>query len=100
VIGGEDPGTIGGGVIEKHFALTPGETSWSSAPRPLLAVHGAATDEVAGILIIAGGSRRQGAWSVVAWTGVTQRFDPRDAPASPGPSPSPSMSPSPSSTPS
>lgn len=99
VIGGEDPGTIGGGVISRHFTLAPGATEWSTGPRPLLAVHGAASDEVAGILIIAGGSRRQGAWSVLAWTGVTQRFDPRDVSAQPSPSPTTSPRPSPTTSP-
>lgn len=93
VIGGEDPGTIGGNVIDRHYVLDPVSGTWSRGPTALLAVHGAAVDEVAGLLVIAGGARRQGALSVLAWTGVTQRFDPREAPRAPAPSPSPSPSP-------
>jgi hypothetical protein len=50
---------------------------------------------VGGLLVIAGGSRRQGALSVLAWTGVTQRFDPRQAPVvqNPGPTPNPTPAP-------
>lgn len=81
VVGGEDPGTIGGEVIDRHFMLDLVSGTWSTGPESLLAVHGAASDEVAGILLIAGGARRQGALSVLAWTGVTQRFNPREAPA-------------------
>jgi hypothetical protein len=97
VVGGEDPGTIGGGVVDAHYILDPQTNTWSSGPKALLAVHGAAYDQVAGILLISGGARRQGAFSPIAWTGVTQRFEPQGvaAPtptttASPSPSPSPS----------
>ena len=81
VIGGENPKTFGGGVIDRHFVLDIASGTWSEGPKALLAVHGPAYGEVAGVLLIAGGSRRQGTFSVLAWTGVTQRFDPREAPA-------------------
>src|SRR5437867_4331702 len=81
VIGGEDPGTIGGHVVDRHFVLDLTTNSWIAGPRALLAVHGPAFGEVAGELIIAGGARRQGTYSTLAWTGVTQKFDPRDAQA-------------------
>lgn len=100
VVGGEDPGTIGGHVIDRHFVLDPATGTWSRGPSALLAVHGAAVDEVAGLLVIAGGARRQGVLSIVAWTGVTQRFNPREAPASQEPAPTPSPSPSPTPSPS
>jgi Kelch motif protein len=100
VVGGEDPGTIGGGLVDRHYVLDPQTNTWLAGPRALLPVHGAASDQVAGILLISGGSRRQGAWSPLAWTGVTQRFEPQaGAPTSPTPTPSPSgTAPSPTPT--
>ena len=95
VIGGEDPGTLGGGVNDVHFALDPDTGVWSTGPKARLAVHGAASDQVAGILLIAGGSRRHGAWSVLAWTGATFRFVPGVIAS---PTPSPTASPSPAAT--
>lgn len=101
VVGGEDPGTLGGGVVDIHFVLDLSTNTWSAGPEPLLPVHGAASDEVAGVMLVAGGARRQGAFSVLSWTGVTQRFDPRQAPIIPSPTPtSPSPAPSPTPTPS
>lgn len=93
VVGGEDPGTIGGGVIDRHFVLDLVANTWSEGSKPRLAVHGAASDEVAGLLLIVGGARRQGAFSVLAWTGVTQRFNPQEAGATPGATPTPTPSP-------
>lgn len=89
VVGGEDPGMIGGKVIDRHYVLDPNSGTWSTGPLAILAVHGAAADEVAGFLVIVGGARRQGALSILAWTGVTQRFNPREAPVSPTPTPMP-----------
>lgn len=109
VVGGEDPSTIGGRVIDRHLVLDPETNTWSTGPQALLPVHGAASDQVAGILLIVGGSRRPGAFSTVAWTGVTQRFEPASAAPTPTPTSSPtptptptgtSLSPSPSATPS
>jgi N-acetylneuraminic acid mutarotase len=93
VVGGEDPGTIGGTVIDRHYVFDPATGTWSRGPTALLAVHGAGVDEVAGLLVVAGGARRQGALSVLAWTGVTQRFNPAEAPATRTPAPTPSPSP-------
>lgn len=87
VVGGEDPGTLGGNVIDRHYVLDPNTGRWSTGPLAILAVHGAAVDEIAGLLVIAGGARRQGALSILAWTGVAQRFDPREAPLAPTPTP-------------
>jgi len=84
VIGGEDPRTFGGGVLDRHEVLDLASDRWTDGTKPLLAVHGAAYGEIAGVLVIAGGSRRQGTFSVLAWTGVTQEFNPRQAPAAPG----------------
>lgn len=95
VVGGEDPGTFGGHVIDRHYVLDPATGTWSRGPTALLAVHGAAVDEVAGFLVIAGGARRQGALSTLAWTGVTQRFNAREAPPGSSPSPNPTPSPTP-----
>jgi len=96
VVGGEDPSTFGGGVVDRHYILDIASGTWGVGPKALLPVHGAASDEVAGVLVIAGGARRQGTLSVLAWTGLTQRFNPREAPETPFPSRSPSPSPSPS----
>ncbi|MGH2727233.1 MAG: Kelch repeat-containing protein [Actinomycetota bacterium] len=104
VVGGEDPGTFGGRVIDRHFVLDLETNTWSNGPRPQLAVHGAASDQVAGILLIVGGSRRQGTFSTLAWTGVATRFEPEVAAPIPTTSPTPtptgtSPSPTPSTTP-
>jgi N-acetylneuraminic acid mutarotase len=102
VVGGEDPGTIGGGVIDRHFVLDPETNTWGTGPKAPLAVHGAASDQVFGVLVICGGSRRQGSWSTLAWTGVTQRFEPAAAGATPTSRPSATPTPtatSPTSTP-
>ena len=80
VVGGEDPATFGGGVIDRHDVLDIPSGEWLAGPKALLAVHGAASDEIAGVMLIVGGARRQGTYSVLAWTGITQRFDPREAP--------------------
>ncbi|HJR18282.1 MAG TPA: kelch repeat-containing protein [Actinomycetota bacterium] len=101
VVGGEDPGTLGGEVFDTHFVLDPATGTWGSGPKASLAVHGAASDQVAGILLIVGGARRHGAWSTLAWTGVSQRFDAFSAGA-PSPSPTPTAtgtSPTPTPTP-
>lgn len=101
VVGGEEPGSFGGGVVDRHFVLDLPTFRWANGPKPLLAVHGAASDEIAGVLLIAGGARRQGTLSVLAWTGVTQSFNPREAPATvfPGATPTATPSPTPSPTP-
>ena len=100
VVGGEDPGTIGGGVVDRHFILDIPSGRWANGPKALLPVHGAASDEIAGVMLVAGGARRQGALSVLAWTGVTQSFNPREAPQTrfPTATPSPTQSPTPSPT--
>lgn len=102
VVGGEDPGTFGGRVIDRHFVLDPEAGTWTTGPKPQLAVHGAGADQVAGILLIVGGSRRQGAFSTLAWTGVATRFEPvaaaPTATPSPTPSPTPTATPTPTST--
>ena len=90
VVGGEDPGTFGGGVVDRHYVLDIASGRWGTGPKALLAVHGAASDEIAGLLLIAGGSRRQGTLSVLAWTGVLQSFNPREAPVGSQPSRTPS----------
>ena len=87
VVGGEDSRTFGGGVIDRHYVLDIASGTWSTGPKALLAVHGAAYGEIAGVLLIAGGSRRQGTFSVLAWTGVTQEFNPRLVPGSTGTNP-------------
>jgi len=76
VVGGERPRLFGGKVIDRHFVLARKSTRWREAAKPILAVHGAGAGVIDGQLVIAGGARRQGALSVLAWTGVTQAYEP------------------------
>lgn len=89
VVGGEDPAVIGGTVIDEHLVLRPGGSDWTNAALPIIATHGSASAVLRGSMIIAGGSRRQGALSVLGWTGVFQLYEPNAQPLSPSPSPSP-----------
>jgi N-acetylneuraminic acid mutarotase len=75
VLGGEDPQTIGGGVITEHYVLARGARAWVEAPLPIMPVHGASSATIFGKLYVAGGAARQGAFSPLAWRGVLQRFD-------------------------
>ncbi|HEX9696249.1 MAG TPA: kelch repeat-containing protein [Actinomycetota bacterium] len=95
VVGGEDPKMIGGRVYELHLAFDPIGAVWLEGPKPLLAVHGAAYADVTGKLVIIGGSRRQGTFSIFGWTGLVQVFDPQEIGGDPSPSPTPNPSPSP-----
>ncbi len=74
VVGGEHPTVIGGGVLDRHVRLVPGEDRWADAPRPVVAVHGSPGGVLRGRLHVAGGARRQGMLSVLGWTGVLQVF--------------------------
>lgn len=74
VVGGEDPATFGGEVFDRHYVLNLKSGQWRTAPPPILAVHGAASAVLRGTLVVAGGSRRQGALSVLGWTGLAQAF--------------------------
>jgi N-acetylneuraminic acid mutarotase len=76
VVGGEDPATRGGHVIREHYVIARGERSWRSADELLLPVHGAGFAVISGRLLVAGGASRQGLFSTVSWTSVTQRFRP------------------------
>lgn len=73
VVGGEDPATFGGGVIDRHLVLND---AWTEVHVPVVSPHGAASGVIGDGLVISGGALRQGALSVLAWTAVTQRFDP------------------------
>lgn len=70
VVGGED----GGDVVEAAWYFDG--SSWQSLPDPPLAVHGPAVGVLDGQMLIAGGSSRRGALSVLAWTGAVQALDP------------------------
>jgi hypothetical protein len=81
VVGGEDPDLLGGRVHDRHVVLAPGAEAWEPAPEPLLPVHGAGYGVLPDgpgteALVIAGGSRRQGVLSVLAWTALTQEHRP------------------------
>lgn len=79
VVGGEDPGLLGGRVFSRHLVLRPGGDRWEELGPPMLAVHGAGYGVVGDELVVAGGARRQGLLSVLSWTGVTQRYSDPDA---------------------
>jgi hypothetical protein len=76
VVGGEDPSAFGGRVIDGHFVLRRSSQRWTAGSRPLLPVHGAGYAVHGDRLIIAGGASRQGAFSILSWTGLTQIFAP------------------------
>lgn len=76
VVGGEDPGLLGGGVIDRHWSIAPGERRWRAESEPVLAVHGAGFGVIRGRLYVAGGASRQGALSVLSYSDVTQSFAP------------------------
>jgi hypothetical protein len=75
VVGGEDPTTLGGGVIRGGWMLAADGSGWEPLPDPPLAVHGAADGVVGDRLVIAGGAGRQGALSVTSWTAAVQVLD-------------------------
>lgn len=75
VVGGEDPATFGGGMVDQAWRLSADGSSWESLPPPPLAVHGAAAGVVDGQLIIGGGASRHGSWSVLSWTSVNQGLE-------------------------
>lgn len=77
VVGGEDPKTLGGGVLDAHYGLAASGSAWVVGRLPILAVHGAAFGVIGDRLIIAGGARRQGTLSVLGWTGITQAYSTR-----------------------
>jgi N-acetylneuraminic acid mutarotase len=74
VIGGENPAFIGGRVLQDHFLLKEDSTTWERRAPPPLPVHGAAFGAYQDVMFIAGGSTRQGALSVLSWTGLTQVY--------------------------
>lgn len=76
VVDGEDPATLGGGVLDAHWVLDPAVGSWEPGAPSRLPVHGAADGVVGGRLHVAGGATRQGALSVTAWTDEVQVLDP------------------------
>jgi hypothetical protein len=76
VIGGEDPGPVGGKVLKGHYTLEDGGQRWERRPPSPLAVHGAGYGSDGERLIIAGGASRPGALSTISWTGVTQTYEP------------------------
>jgi N-acetylneuraminic acid mutarotase len=76
VVGGEDPQLFGGRVLAVHLtADVAGDSAWQEAPLPIFDVHGAGGGTVDGELVVAGGSRRQGPLTPLAFTGATQRYE-------------------------
>lgn len=76
LVGGEDPTAVGGEVIDTHLVLDPEARRWREEPPPPLAVHGAAGGVIDGRLLMAGGARRQGFLSPLAWTDFAAAHDP------------------------
>jgi hypothetical protein len=74
VVGGEDPGFLTGRVIAAHLVYDPDVGGWQDGPLPIFDVHGAGGGAVDGEVVIAAGSRRQGALTPLALTGATQRY--------------------------
>jgi hypothetical protein len=72
VVGGEDPAVVTGGVIDKHYVYA-GER-WTEAPLPIVPTHGSAAVVFSDKLFVAGGARRQSAFSPIGWTGVTEMY--------------------------
>ncbi|HVL90842.1 MAG TPA: kelch repeat-containing protein [Actinomycetota bacterium] len=95
LVGGEDPRMLGGRVYDLHLAFDPIGSVWLEGPKPLLAVHGGAYADVTGKLLVIGGSRRQGTFSIFGWTGLVQVFDPQQIGGGLSPTPSPNPTPSP-----
>ena len=76
LIGGEDPAVPGGAVSDEHLVLDPAREAWQRAQPAPVPVHGAGGGTVDGRLVVAGGSKRQGALSPFAWTGLTFAYEP------------------------
>ncbi|HVL33928.1 MAG TPA: kelch repeat-containing protein, partial [Actinomycetota bacterium] len=76
VVGGEEPATVGGYVLDRHFRLDADGVEWVADPLPILPTHGSAAVVIDGRLYITGGARRQGALSPLGWTGRTETYAP------------------------
>ncbi len=77
VIGGEDPGLLGGHVISAHVAIDEPNGRWRRWQDPPLPVHGSGFGVTSDHLFIAGGASRPGALSTISWTGELQVFSGR-----------------------
>lgn len=76
VVGGEDPALLTGNAVKRHFSIAPDEAEWERESDAMVQFHAAASGVIDGRLYIAGGSRRQGPLSPLAYTGLTQSFGP------------------------
>lgn len=74
VVGGEDPSLLGGGATKVHYSLEPGGTEWEKESDAMVEFHAGAAGVIGGRLYVAGGSRRQGPLSPLAYTGLVQSF--------------------------
>jgi N-acetylneuraminic acid mutarotase len=76
IIGGEEPSFLDGGVNDRHWKLDTRDPKprWEPVPAPPLAVHGTDGAVVDGVIAIAGGATRHGAFSVAGWTSALQFF--------------------------
>jgi hypothetical protein len=76
LVGGEDPATVRGGVIDIHLVLDVEQGTWREEEPAPVSVHGAGGGAIDGQLLVTGGSRRQGALSPLAWTDLTAAYTP------------------------
>jgi hypothetical protein len=76
IFGGEEPSFLDGGVNDQHWKLDTRTQAprWEPAPSPPLAVHGTDGVLLDGMIAIAGGATRHGAFSVAGWTSALQLF--------------------------
>jgi hypothetical protein len=76
IFGGEEPSFLDGGVNDRHWKLDTQEAAphWEPAPAPPLAVHGSDGALLEGMIAIAGGATKHGAFSVAGWTSALQLF--------------------------
>jgi N-acetylneuraminic acid mutarotase len=76
IFGGEEPSFIDGRVNDRHWKLDTRISTprWEPVPKPPLAVHGTDGTVLDGMIAIAGGASRHGAFSVAGWTSALQLF--------------------------
>lgn len=76
IFGGEEPDFLSGEVKDRHWKLDvrAARPHWEPALLPPLAVHGSNAAVLGDFIAIAGGARRHGALSAIAWTDTLQLF--------------------------
>jgi hypothetical protein len=74
IYGGEEPSFLGGGINDRHWMLDTRRSPrrWQPAPPPPLTVHGTSGAVLQGGMVIAGGSTRHGALTLLGWSDALQ----------------------------